>query len=274
MAEVTHLQIASIWIDVSIREEHNSQAELSRHPVEDGADVTDHVRLLPDQIRIEGVVTNQPIELPASHADGATADESGFALRHDRALPTGTTSKTLEGEPTLGFLGLLPGVAQATTLLRTVGPDVRTKKKLEMVLPQLQKSTAQFQANALRFSKEFDRVKAVHDALRAAFVARKPVQIVTGLRVYEAVVLIDLSIMRDAASAGTLHFGATGEIIRVVKSATGLIGAPDPVHARAKPAVSKGNQTTAPVPPAEIPPAAADRVSALEQGLRKFAGGL
>jgi hypothetical protein len=271
MREVTHVQIASIWIDVSIREQHNAQAELTRHPVEDGSDVTDHVRLMPDQIQIEGIVTNQPIELPGSHMDGATADESGFTLQRTAALPTGTTSTTIEGEPSLGFLGLLPGVDQGATLLRTVGLDPRSKRRFEMIVPKLEPKTSQFQANALRFSKPFDRVRAVHDALRAAFTARKPVQVVTGLRVYEAVVLIDLSIMRDAGSAGTLHFGATGEVIRVVKSLSGMVGAPDPVHVRAKPAVSKGNQNTAPVPPAsEIAVAARDMMSSLQQTLDRF----
>jgi hypothetical protein len=119
--------------------------------------------------------------------------------------------------------------------------------------------------NALRFTKEFDRVNAVYDALQTAFVARRPVQIVTGLRVYTAVVLIDLSVMRDAKSAGTLQFGATAEVIRMVKSGTSLAGAPEPEQVRAKPAVNEGNQNTAPVEPAEIPVAAVDGASFVKQ---------
>lgn len=260
--QVTHVQIASIWIDVSIREQHNKSAEVTRHPVEEGADITDHVRLQPDQIQIEGIVTNQPIELPGSHVDGVTVDESGHTFQGTSVRATATTSVTIEGEPTLGFLGLLPGVGQLATLAQAIGGDVRPKRKFEMILPKLEPYATQYQVNALRFSKEFDRVKAVDDALVAAFNARKPVQIVTGLRVYDAVVLIDLSVMRDATNAGVLSFGATGQVIRVVKSATGLIGAPDPVHVRGKPAVNTGNQNTAPVQPSELP---ADKVSALQQ---------
>lgn len=267
--DVTHVQIASIWIDVTIREQHNKSAETTRHPVEEGSDITDHVRLMPNQIQIEGLVTNQPIELPGSHVDGVTADESGFTLQRSSMRATATTSRTIEGEPTLGFLGLVPGVAQAATLARTVRLDARSKRKFEMILPKLEPQTTQFQVNALRFSKAFDRVKAVDDALCAAFDARRPVQIVTGLRVYDAVVLIDLSVMRDASNAGTLSFGATGEVIRVVKSATGLVGAPDPLHVRAKPAINKGNQNTTSAP-AEIPP---EQVSAAKQ-LKDFVAAL
>ena len=273
-SEVTHVEIASIWIDVSIREQHDLQAEATRHPVEEGADVTDHVRENPDTVQIEGVVTNQPIELPGSHVDGATADESGFQLTRDAARATGTTDIRIEGEPTLGLLGLVPGVDQAATLLRTFGPDARSKKQLTAVVPKLITNAQPFQANALRFSKEFDRVRAVREALWAAFKARKPVQLITGLIVYDAVVLTDLSVMRDASSAGTLHFGATAQIIRIVKSATGIVGAPDPVNARGKPGLNKGNQNTAPVAPAEIPDDQKAKMSALEQLLTKGVSGL
>lgn len=272
MAEVTHLQIASIWIDVSVREVHGSSAELSKFPVEDGADITDHVRLLPKQIEIEGIVSNQPIEMPGSHMDGVTASEAGFALDIATAEPSDVTSKTIQGEPALGFLGLLPGVDQGATLLRTAGVDVRRNVEFEMLLPKLVTGSRKLQANALRFSKSFDRVKAVDRALQTALDSRRPVQLVTGLRVYEAVVLIDLSVMRDADNAGTLHFGCTGEVIRIVKSSGSLVGAPDPVHARGKPAISKGNQNTVPVAAAEVGAPAA-RVSAVEQAIRALGGG-
>lgn len=273
MPEVTHVQIASIWIDVSIREQHNSQAEVTRFPVEDGSDITDHVMLLPDQIVIEGLVTNHPLELPGSHTDGATASESGFSLETERTVVNGAASRTIEGEPTLGFLGILPGVAQGAALLQSIGADQRNKRQFNMVLPNLERGTSTFQANALRFSKEFDRVRAVDQALQAAFQAKQPVQVVTARRVYESVVLIDLSILREADSRGALRFGCTGEVVRIVKSSSGLVGAPDPLHARGKPGVNQGNKGTAPVPAGEIPAGSTQRVSALEQVLRAFGGG-
>lgn len=273
MAEVTHLQIASIWIDISVREQHNNSAEATKYPVEEGADITDHVRLMPNQIVMEGEVTNQPFELPGSHVEGVRADESGFAFDVTEARATGVTSKTIQGEPTLGLLGLLPGVDQGATLLRTVGVDARSNVQLNMVLPQLATSSRKLQANALRFSKPFDRVKAVDQALQVAFRSRRPVQVITGLRVYEAVVIIDLSVMREASNAGRLHFGCTAEVIRITKSSGSLVGAPDPVHPRGRPQVNKGNQNTAPVLSGEIPGGAAARVSALEQAIRALGGG-
>jgi hypothetical protein len=267
---VTHLEIASIWIDVSIREEHNSSAEITRHPVEDGVEITDHVRLGPDRLQIEGIVTNQPLELPLSHADGVTASDSSLELFVDRMRVQGSRSTTIEGEPTLGMLGLVPGVSQAASLLRggllgTTGVDVRSKRKFQMITPAQALGRDTKHATGLVFSDAFDRVAAVQAALRAAFEARRPVQIVTGLRVYESVVLVDLSIMRDASTAGSLRFGATAEAIRVVKSSTGLVGVPDPLNTRAKPAADLGNQNTAPVD--DVPLPASERNSLFNRSL-------
>lgn len=213
-----HCTIATVWIDVTVREVHQVPAEVTRAPVEEGTDISDHVRLLPRTLQIEGVVSNHPIEQPGSHMDGARDDKQGF---------------TIEGEPSLGALGLIPGSGQTASLFRTfTGNDLGKRKR--------------YQVNGIHWSKPFDRVRAVDAALLAVIEAKKPVQIVTGLRVYESVVLTDYSVMREPGASGTvLRFGCQGEVIRVVKSGTALVGKPDPVNVRAKPKVSQGNQTTA-----------------------------
>ena len=277
--EVTHLQIADIWIDCSISEQHSSQAQVSRHPVEDGADVTDHVRLEPDSLVIEGLVTNQPIKSPKSHTNGAVASERGAQLGMQdgsplwRIVPMGSQSTTIQGEPTMGFLGIVPGLSQAEALLRQTGLDLRPRRTYQMVTPRLGAQALELQSNALAFDRDFDRVRAVHDALRETFTARRPVQIITGLRVYESVVLVDLSVMREASNAGALRFGATGQIIRVVKSQTGIVGKPDPIAPRAAPNVAKGNQNTAPVPANEVPPRSKSAAKQIAQKIAAAFGG-
>ena len=279
LREVTHLQIAGIWIDCSISETHGLQAEVTRHPVEDGADVTDNVRLMPDTIGIEGLVTNQPIEVPQSHANSARGSESGAQLTTPdgsaitQVREAGSQSTTIYGEPTAGFLGLVPGLGQVNALLGLAGRDLLPRRQYQMITPDLAARNVAWQANALRFDKSFDRVRAVHDALRATFEARAPVQVVTGLRVYESVVLVDLQISRDGASAGSLRFGATGQVIRIVKSQTGIAGKPDPVQTRATPAISKGNQNTAEVKPTEVPPRQRSAILGITDKVKGLFGG-
>jgi hypothetical protein len=259
--QVTHLQIAGIWIDVSISEQHGSSAEVTRHPIEDGADVTDHVRILPDTISIEGLVTNQPLEAPGSHSNDAVALESGSQLMTGDGQPIieqrelGTTSTQITGEPMVpGYLGIVPGVSQINAILRSLGADLTPRRRFNMTTPRRSPQSVAYQSVALRFDRTFDRVRAVHDALRATFEARQPVQIVTALRIYESVVLVDLSIVRDASSSGALRFGASGQVIRIVKSQSAIVGKPEPTQPRALPAVSKGTQNTTPTSPTEVPP--------------------
>jgi hypothetical protein len=48
-------------IDVVASETHNGSAEVTEHPVESGANKTDHVRPRPVELRIEGLVSNAAV---------------------------------------------------------------------------------------------------------------------------------------------------------------------------------------------------------------------
>lgn len=50
-------------VDVTVSDEISFQNELTQHPVEEGQDVTDHVRSKPLQIKIEGLLSGSPISL-------------------------------------------------------------------------------------------------------------------------------------------------------------------------------------------------------------------
>jgi hypothetical protein len=57
---------ALVEFDASVSEAHNDEVEVTEHPVEDGSDVADHIRKLPNVITIEGLITNTPIIFLAS----------------------------------------------------------------------------------------------------------------------------------------------------------------------------------------------------------------
>lgn len=57
--------VGSIVLDASIREVHSSSATITDHPVEDGANIADHVNRRPDVIAIEGVVSNTTLIFPS-----------------------------------------------------------------------------------------------------------------------------------------------------------------------------------------------------------------
>jgi hypothetical protein len=55
--------IASYVIDAALSEEHTNEAEVSDFPVEDGSNFTDNVRVKPRRYRMNGVVTDTPLDL-------------------------------------------------------------------------------------------------------------------------------------------------------------------------------------------------------------------
>lgn len=50
-----------VEFNATLSEDHNISAELTDHPVETGSTITDHYRLLPKSITINGIVSNTPL---------------------------------------------------------------------------------------------------------------------------------------------------------------------------------------------------------------------
>ena len=49
--------------DASIEESHEADVDVTEFPVEEGADITDHLRPRPERITINGIVSNTPLTL-------------------------------------------------------------------------------------------------------------------------------------------------------------------------------------------------------------------
>ena len=56
--------------DASLTENFSRSAEATKHPVEQGADITDNVRVLPQTVTINGWVSDNPIQFAASLRTG------------------------------------------------------------------------------------------------------------------------------------------------------------------------------------------------------------
>ena len=53
--------IDTVTLDASLSEMHHGENEITEHPVETGADITDHINPKSDTVTIEGLVSNTPI---------------------------------------------------------------------------------------------------------------------------------------------------------------------------------------------------------------------
>ncbi len=73
------VQVGSITLDVSLIEEHSVEIELTDHPVEKGADITDHKRRKPVALRLTGVISNTPLELLGGGLDAGNRAEAAWS---------------------------------------------------------------------------------------------------------------------------------------------------------------------------------------------------
>jgi len=55
-------RIGKVDLDVVVSEEHTYSNQVTSFPVEDGSDITDHVRQEPEMISLSGIVTGSPVE--------------------------------------------------------------------------------------------------------------------------------------------------------------------------------------------------------------------
>lgn len=74
------LTIDGYEIDCEVSSEPSYESEVTSHPVEKGADTTDHVRLLPGRLVIEGIVSDSPVG-PIRDRRGDVDADGRFAFK-------------------------------------------------------------------------------------------------------------------------------------------------------------------------------------------------
>jgi hypothetical protein len=59
--------VVEFEVDLTIEEQHSRSADVTREPVESGGNISDHVILNPETVRLEGFVTDTPAAVFASN---------------------------------------------------------------------------------------------------------------------------------------------------------------------------------------------------------------
>lgn len=72
--------IDRLLVDATISRSTNFENELTMHPVEDGPDITDHIRTKPLTLQIDGLISETPLKLDAQKA-GLVSSGASFANR-------------------------------------------------------------------------------------------------------------------------------------------------------------------------------------------------
>jgi hypothetical protein len=218
-----------IWFDATMTEVHGLANDVTEHPVEDGPDITDHIRPQQDTFRMTAFVTNHPYR---------TVDQILADLPRQADLVWGAQTgsvKPLALEYTTS--PFVPGLSNA---INAVGNALASGQGL-----QGQKT---FLTQTLQFDQQFDNVSEVYEALRTLKDDGTLVEIVTSIRSYEDMVVKEVVMDRDPQTGDGARFTIDFKQVRIVTTAT--VPAPKEVSAQAK--VDKGMKGSKPNTPQKI----------------------
>lgn len=76
--------IEPVVFDASLSEQHTLEAEVTQHPVETGSPISDHYRVLPQKIVINGIVSDSP--MPADHIGGLFTSRDGLVSTANKLI--------------------------------------------------------------------------------------------------------------------------------------------------------------------------------------------
>lgn len=145
--------IDTLVLDASVKEEHVCEVEVTDHPVEQGSAISDHARSKPEEITIEGVISNTPL----SHLQTRRAVTSeGFAWT------TSAAASAVRG---------VPGNAEAAEVtlrnlrgkLVTVVTALRTYDNMALVSLKIPRD--QTTGDILKFEAKFKQIRIVTNAV-------------------------------------------------------------------------------------------------------------
>lgn len=196
-----------VKFDVVETETHTQAAEVTEHPVEDGTNIADHVKHNAEEIKLEVFVSGSPI-----HPESLTSNDersSGTISPAELPYPAGIAA------PPVGLLGLL-GLT-----------DTRQRPAYVAAL--------NFPGGALSPS-------VVWSELYALWKKSLIVDVVTPLKVYTDMVLVNIDTPRSAAEGDGMRASISFKNIRRVQSK--LVRAPAASIPRAAKTADKGKQDT------------------------------
>lgn len=165
---VARVIVGNVAVDATIEETHTYSSSITDYLVEDGSSLSDNRRKNPDKLRLTVLITDHPIDEPASHADGVTMSPSTVTYRQKKELTATLFGVTVTAP---GPLSLLTNEVE--------------EKELSVVAA----------------SAPLSRVQAVYDELRRMHDEGQIFDVITAYRVFPAMAIESISAPRQAEAA-------------------------------------------------------------------------
>lgn len=155
--------IGDVAIDCTVTETHTATATVTEHPVESGANITDHIRPDPVQLSITGIVSDTPIG----------------SKQIQRAIEAGGTKVQItERETPANAAGFGRAAWAKLDAIRIAGKPVkvvtRDKTYESMALVSLSVPKESKTGGALNFTAQFKQVRIVYNRTTRVVVAKAP----------------------------------------------------------------------------------------------------
>lgn len=166
--------VGSVVFDLILSEEHSLEAEVTQHPVENGATISDHIRNLPRKGSLTGFVTNHPLNrtysLPSTFLEKLAPSSSavqqytqGILGNYGLRKPTGPTAADFEAlerpanraADTWSLFKTLMAAKQPVTI------STGLEKYRDVVVTKVSTRRTSSTGDALEFDVEFQEIQIV-----------------------------------------------------------------------------------------------------------------
>ena len=144
----------SLTVDVSLSQRHKVSVDTTDFPVEQGADITDHLRRRPDSVTIEGFVSNTPVE-PGFPVTTYVAGTQGFSNQNFTDYDGESPQLAKTAHEYLDALTYGPQLATVVTPLKTYS---------DMALIDLDMPKSVATGDVFQFTAVFKRIFTVTNA--------------------------------------------------------------------------------------------------------------
>ena len=155
--------IGDLALDCTVTETHTATSTVTEHPVESGANITDHIRPDPVQLSITGIVSDTPI---GSRQVQRSIEVGGASVQVTQQEPP--TSTTGYGRAAWAKLDAIRTAAKPVKVV------TRDKTYENMALVSLSVPKESKTGGALNFTAQFKQVRIVYNRTTRVVVAKAP----------------------------------------------------------------------------------------------------
>lgn len=152
------VKIDSIELDATVTEKHTGMVEVTKHPIEQGANPTDHARVLPWKLQIEGLLTNTPLGAETRLARGI----------NNSASSTGAPGAAGQAQRSFAALEKLRTDRKTVTVLTS------TRRYTNMLITQIEQPVEAKIGDAIRFTMSLEEVRFVRSEVARIEITNRP----------------------------------------------------------------------------------------------------